>query len=72
MKHAGLGSACIMFLTRRKVKIEPSVQKSIWCLGVQLRLSLGLKMSPRNGLRILNKDFPRFLSSHPRQSFLCP
>ena len=49
---------------KAKVKIESSVRRSIGCLEVRSKLAidLGLKMSPSNGLRILNKDFIRFLS----------
>ena len=48
---------------KAKVKIEPSVRKSIRRLGVWSRLGLGLKLSPSNGLRILNKELTRFLQS---------
>ena len=47
---------------KAKVKIELSVRKSIWRLECD-RDSVGLKLSPSNGLRILNKDFTRFLRS---------
>ena len=41
---------------KAKVKIEPSVRKSIWRLGVRSRVDLGLELSLRKGLRTLNKD----------------
>ena len=47
---------------RAKVKIEPSVGKSIWRPEWH-RDSLGLRLSLSNGLRILNEDFTRFLQS---------
>ena len=59
--QTGLGSARIIF-DKVKFKIEPSVRKSIWRLGVQSRLGLGLKLSPSNSLRRLKKDLVRFLS----------
>lgn len=45
---------------KAQVKIELSVRKSIWRLECD-RDSLGLKLSPSNGLCILNKDVIRFL-----------
>ena len=54
--QTGLVSALIVFLTRGR-------SKSIWRLEVRSRLGLGLKLSPSNGLRILNKDLTRFLQS---------
>ena len=61
--QTGLGSTRIIIFDKAKVKVEPSVQKSIWCLGVWWRLGVGLKLSPSNSLHILNEDLTRFLQS---------
>ena len=59
--QTGLGNARIIFLTTRKSK--SSLKYENRRLGVRSRLGLGLKPSPSNGLRILNKDLTRFLQS---------
>ena len=47
--------------------MEPSVQKSMWCLGVRSRSGMGWKLSPSDRLHVLNEDFMKFL---PSQFFL--
>ena len=46
---------------KAKIKIEPSVQKSIWRLRSAIENWPGFELSPSNGLRVLNKDVTQFL-----------
>ena len=60
---SGLVTRSHHIFDKAKVKIEPSVRKSIWRPECNLRHNLGWKLSPINCLCILNKDLTRFPQS---------